>query len=76
MLNKEIVHNNILIASLVLLVLIVILTQQRAPLFLIVLSIFIYFSKSMAEINVKKLLKILTFGCMLIAIVYFSAKLS
>ncbi|MQN27648.1 hypothetical protein [Segatella copri] len=74
MLNKEIVHNNILIASLVLLVLIVILTQQRAPLFLIVLSIFIYFSKSMAEINVKKLLKILTFGCMLIAIVYFFCK--
>lgn len=53
MLNKEIVHNNIVIASLVLLVLIVILTQQRAPLFLIVLSIFIYFSKSMEEINVK-----------------------
>ena len=74
MLNKEIVHNNIVIASLVLLVLIVILTQQRAPLFLIVLSIFIYFSKSMAEINVKKLLKILTFGCMLIAIVYFFCK--
>ena len=28
----------------------------------------------MAEINVKKLLKILTFGCMLIAIVYFFCK--